>query len=61
MKNKIICFFKGHKRGKTIYKYKKTIGHTWNIVCKRCGYKIGYVSPNARLVSTEISSGFDGK
>ena len=62
---KIICWFKGHKRGKTWsrtgYVYHYVTGNThWHIQCKRCGYRIDYSSPRARLIGTEMSYGFDG-
>ncbi len=55
--NKILCFFKKHKRGLTDYE-----GHgVWCIKCKRCGYTIKYKSPHARLIATEIRFGFTGE
>ena len=52
----IIEQFKGHERGTTKY-----IGNKfWRIKCKRCGYKIEYQSPCARLVGTEMRFGFTG-
>lgn len=54
---KIICWFKGHKRGKTVYLGKDM----WYIQCSRCEYELEYDSPWARLVSTEIRWGFDGE
>jgi len=56
----------GHKRGKTEhtrYCNGYTFKHhtTWFIECVRCGLKLEYDSPLARLVGTEISNGFDGK
>ena len=55
---KIICFFKGHKRGNTWYlPWKKA----WMVKCKKCSYKIIYESPMARLVGTEMKFGFDGE
>lgn len=60
MLNKIICYFKGHKRGRTthalIFKYVE-----WSIQCKRCNYMISYFSPRARLIGEEMSYGFEGK
>ena len=53
---KLICLFKGHKRGKTKYLGNKH----WLIECSHCGYKIKYRSPLARLVGTEMEFGFDG-
>lgn len=56
----LICFFKGHKRGKTTSTFNLTT-RRWKIKCKRCGYEIEYDSPLCRLVSKEMSYGFDGK
>jgi DNA-directed RNA polymerase subunit RPC12/RpoP len=53
---KIICLFKGHKRSNTKYHNKR-----WDITCSRCGYKISYKSPRARLVGLEQHFGFDGR
>ena len=55
--NKIICYFKRHKRGKTFYKGK---GY-WHIEWERCGYILEYKSPHVRLVSSEMRFGFDGE
>ncbi|MCK9371312.1 hypothetical protein M0R04_15470 [Candidatus Dojkabacteria bacterium] len=56
---KIICWLKGHERGSTsVIRHSKY--STWTIKCKRCGYRIIYESPIARLVGTEIKFGFDG-
>lgn len=52
---KIICWFKGHLRGKTYFENRH-----WYIQCKRCGYETNYQSPYVRLISEEISLGFDG-
>ena len=54
---KIICWLVGHKRGKTFYKGKGI----WHVECRRCGFTLEYESPMARLVGTEIKSGFDGE
>jgi len=54
---KIICFFKGHKRGNTWY---SPWDKTWHIECKRYRKMIEYRSPRARLVGIEIRYGFDG-
>lgn len=51
----IICWIKGHKRGKTSLKK-----GWWYIQCSRCGYKIDYASPFIRLIAVEILEGFDG-
>ena len=53
---KIICFFKGHKRG-----YTKYGDGEWQIGCLRCGYGIEYKSPFVRLVGIEMRFGFDGE
>lgn len=53
---KLICWLKGHKRGKTKYMGDKI----WMIKCSRCGYTVKYESPMARLVGEEISLGFTG-
>lgn len=53
---KLICYFKGHKRGRTYYMGNKY----WHIECKRCGKTLEYDSPRARLTGTEIRYGFDG-
>jgi hypothetical protein len=63
---RLICLFKGHKRGETWsrtgYIYHNIKGHThWHVKCKRCGYRIDYYSPRARLVGTEMCFGFDGE
>ena len=62
---KIICWLKGHKRGKTIsasnYRGMRQFNNVlWTIECSRCGYKIQYNSPRARLIGTEMNYGFDG-
>jgi predicted nucleic-acid-binding Zn-ribbon protein len=53
---KIICYFKGHKRGKTIYEK----GY-WTVFCKRCGYWFSYSNRGPRLIGTEMKNGFDGE
>jgi hypothetical protein len=63
---KIICWFKGHKRGKTSsasnYRGIRLFNNfIWTIKCSRCEYQISYVSPRARLVGIETDSGFDGR
>jgi hypothetical protein len=62
---KIICWLKGHKRGKSFCSQnyngiRNFNNYVWTIKCSRCGYKIEYLSPRARLVGTEIRFGFDG-
>lgn len=56
---KVICFFNGHKRGKTTC---KPFGNQfyWKVNCVRCDKKISYLSPRLRLVGTEMAHGFDG-
>ena len=56
---KIICFFKGHKRGNTRCKSNRYCVQ-WFIECERCGYEVNYSSPRVRLVAVEINLGFDG-
>lgn len=62
---KIICFFKGHKRGKTecyqTYNGMVNGKFMWKIECSRCGYRIDYQSHMARLIGIELRYGFDGK
>ena len=53
---RIICFFKGHKRGDTAH----VNFNFWRIKCSRCGYTIEYRSPLARLIGIEMLHGFDG-
>lgn len=54
---KIICLFKGHRRGYT----KRMRNGLWRIKCKRCDYRIDYWSASVRLIGIEIIFGFDGK
>ncbi len=54
---KIICWIKGHRRGKTWMME----NHWWHIECKRCKYTIEYTSPRTRLIGEEIRLGFDGQ
>ena len=54
---RLICFFKGHKRGEIWY---EPWNKNWHIECKRCGYKYNYFSPIARLIGEEMRIGFDG-
>jgi len=58
--SKILCWLFGHKRHNT---WCEANGHTftWSIECKRCGYKIKYNSPWARLTGVEIQHGFTGE
>lgn len=59
---KIICWFKGHKRGRDTCVYNRlSAGFLWVITCQRCGYKAEYYSPRLRLVGKEIGLGFDGE
>lgn len=59
--DKLICFFKGHKRGKTSVRIDcPGFVKLWVIECKRCRYEIEYRSHMARLVGTEMRLGFDG-
>ncbi len=55
---KIICWLKGHTRDEKRTYIKKKY---WHIKCKRCGYKISYLSPRVRLVGLEIRFGFTGE
>lgn len=60
----LICWIKGHKRGKTKCK-RQNLYYVdrvrWYIECSRCGYKFDYFSPRSRLISTELDNGFDGE
>lgn len=58
--NKIICFFRGHRRKECRIISSTENSYTWRIRCGRCGFEIEYVSPHARLVGTEMQFGFDG-
>jgi hypothetical protein len=51
---KAICWWRGHRRGVTKYLGDKT----WSVRCRRCGFKLDYQSPHARLVGTEMREGF---
>lgn len=57
MIKRLICKIFGHKRGKTKYMGNKY----WKIECSRCGYKLKYSSPCARLVGKEMAHGFTGE
>ena len=61
---RLICWFKGHKRGRTTHKDLSNnwrLCFRWTIKCKRCGYKTSYISPLSRLVGKEIELGFTGE
>lgn len=59
---KIICFFKGHRRGKTTVKFLKCSNDfKWQIRCEKCVHVVAYISPRTRLIGTEMRLGFDGK
>lgn len=57
---RIVCYFKGHLRGKTKLKERSFGRSLWWIKCKRCGYSIEYWAPFVRDIYQEIINGFTG-